>query len=426
MSNKRLWGRIAFLGLGFLALGPTTGLYDAFMPIFLAEFIASASVIGLIMGLDNLMALIFYPFFGSLSDRTETRIGRRLPFILIGMPLVAIGMFALPFGKEVGLPLLILASLVMNFSITICRPAILAMMPDITPSKQRSVGFGIMISMLGIGSIIGTGIGRQLYLQSHRYPFMLGAGMLLAVFLIFLLFLREPKERQSDSKVEETPQHLWQSLKDLITNPDRVTLFLFFAIALMFMAQHSVTTWFTTYGSERFFAESVSADVRASESSKGLIVLGLMLVLFAIPSGFVGTKLGRRRTVLIGLSGMVVSLVLLFLASTLTQAIGGMALFGMSLMLGVINMYPMALELSQPSQVGTYSGLFVMCQYGAGIFGPPVLGLVFDLVGSKRPMFLVVAIYAVLSLVLILRIRKGVAEAEAPPSSIAPTSTAGA
>src|SRR5215213_3887886 len=140
MSNKQLWARTAFLGMGFFALGPVTGLYDAFMPIFLGKMVTSATLIGLIMGLDNLLALIFFPWFGALSDRTETRVGRRLPFILIGMPLTAVGMLALPFGRDLGLPLLMLASLMMNFAVTICRPALLAMMPDMTPSNKRSVG----------------------------------------------------------------------------------------------------------------------------------------------------------------------------------------------------------------------------------------------------------------------------------------------
>ena len=136
-----------------------------------------------------------------------------------------------------------------------------------------------------------------------------------------------------------------------------------------------------------------------------------MLVIFAIPAGVLGAKFGRRRIVVIGLSGMVASLVFLFMASALPQAMIGMALFGLTLMLAMINMFPMALELCRPSQVGTYSGLFFMCQYGSGILGPPIVGAVFDLYGSTGPLFAVVAIFAALSLTLVLRIRKGAAEA---------------
>src|SRR5690349_18958218 len=111
MTTKRLWGRIIFLGLGFFAIAPVQGLYDSYMPKYLELFLLSGATIGLIMAMDNLIGMIFFPYFGALSDRTQTRWGSRVPFVLIGMPLTALGMILLPFGREIGLPAMLLASL---------------------------------------------------------------------------------------------------------------------------------------------------------------------------------------------------------------------------------------------------------------------------------------------------------------------------
>jgi maltose/moltooligosaccharide transporter len=164
MNSKRIWGRILLLGLGFFALGSINSIYEAYMPEMLSKLISASTVVGLVMGLDNLIGMIFFPYFGALSDRTESRLGKRLPFVLIGMPLVGLGMIAIPFGAATGvLILLVLASLLMNFAVTVARSPLLAMMPDSTPAERRPIGFGIMMSLLGFGSIFGLGVGRKLY-----------------------------------------------------------------------------------------------------------------------------------------------------------------------------------------------------------------------------------------------------------------------
>jgi maltose/moltooligosaccharide transporter len=233
------------------------------------------------------------------------------------------------------------------------------------------------------------------------------------VTLVYAIFLREPRERQSDSRVEETPQRLMQSLKELWANPDPVTLFFFGSVLFVFMAQQSVTTWFTLYASERF-------KLTVNEVTPGLLALGGMLVLAAIPGGYIGARFGRRRAVLGGMVGMFLAALLLFIAPSLGPTVGAMALFGISLITVVVNTYPMALELCRPSQVGTYTGLYYMCQYGAGIFGPALVGLIFDLTGGKRPLFIIVALYAVVSMVLMLRALKSPAIAEKSQTTSAP------
>jgi len=78
------------IGLGFFTMGLMDPLYDTYVPIFLEDFLSSRFLIGLIMTLDNLLALFLIPIVSSLSDNTHTRIGRRMPWILVTVPLSGI------------------------------------------------------------------------------------------------------------------------------------------------------------------------------------------------------------------------------------------------------------------------------------------------------------------------------------------------
>ena len=60
-------------------MGLMDPLYDTYLPIFLARFIESKALIGAIMTFDNLLAILLIPIFSAISDRTHTRIGRRMP-----------------------------------------------------------------------------------------------------------------------------------------------------------------------------------------------------------------------------------------------------------------------------------------------------------------------------------------------------------
>lgn len=411
--TKRVWANVALVSLGSFALAPVQSLYDAYMPKFLTQFIASSLLIGLVMALDNVVGILFFPLFGALSDRTRSRWGRRRPFILIGMPLTALGMMALPFGRQLGILPLVLASLMMNFSSTICRPALLAIIPDVTPSRSRPLACGIVLALIGVGNIVSLLAGQRLYAVEPGAPFLFSGSVILVVCLLFLWFLREPAAPQALTGAAETPQQLWAALKAVATSPDRATLCLFSAVLCSYMSMLSVTSWFTIYGEERFGLPITSV-------SWGLIVFALMVIICAIPAGYLGMRVGRRRTVLWGVAINLVSLLSLFAAQALPLALIGMGGFGMGLMLVLTNIYPMALEICPPNQAGTYTGLYYMCQHAAGILGPPLLGLIFDLAGTRRPLFLIVALFSGTSMILLLHVRTGSTEAPAAHLQPAP------
>jgi hypothetical protein len=99
------------------------------MPLLLGAFIDSRALRGAIMGLDNVVAIMLIPVVGAWSDRVDGRWGRRLPFLLVGVPITALAFAALPWAAA-ALWTLLLVDVVFLLAITVYRAPLVALMPD--------------------------------------------------------------------------------------------------------------------------------------------------------------------------------------------------------------------------------------------------------------------------------------------------------
>ncbi|WP_235439695.1 MFS transporter [Paenibacillus sp. DMB20] len=185
---KKTW----LLGFGFFSISITWALYNAFVPYFLEDYISSVALIGFFMTIDNYFALFLQPWIGSRSDRTDTRFGRRMPYLLIGMPLGALFTAIIPFHN--GLFTLILFMMLMNLAMSLYRSPTVALMPDITPEKNRTRANGIINFMGGIGSILAFGVGSILYKAHESFPFVAAACVTLISMFILQRFIKEKRD----------------------------------------------------------------------------------------------------------------------------------------------------------------------------------------------------------------------------------------
>ena len=144
------------IGLGFFTMGLMDPLYDTYIPIFLGKFIDSAGLIGLIMTFDNILAIFLIPLSSALSDRVSTRIGRRMPFIVTLLPLSALLFALIPFSALSSLVLLIALVFCFNLCKQSVRGPVVALMPDMVPGDLRSEANGVINTMGGIATILGT------------------------------------------------------------------------------------------------------------------------------------------------------------------------------------------------------------------------------------------------------------------------------
>ena len=267
LNNKRT----ILVGLAFLSICAFWQMYDSIVPLILTRtFHLNETFSGAIMAADNVLALFLLPIFGGISDRTDTRLGKRMPFILFGtgcaivllniLPLLDNGYAAAPSTFKLVSFVIVLGLLLIAMG-TYRSPAV-ALMPDVTPKPLRSKGNAIINLMGAVGGILYLAVAAVMYPNSkvqglahvNYQPLFLvvSAIMFVAVGVLFLT-IKEPK-LTAENRELETKHPEWNLARDdgsgnqVLPAPVKRSLgFLLASIALWFAGYNGVTTWFTTY-----------------------------------------------------------------------------------------------------------------------------------------------------------------------------------
>ena len=406
------YGKIFLLGFGFFGVSIIWATYNAFVPIFLQEkFGLQPALIGFFMTLDNIAALLIQPPVGAWSDRLRTPIGRRMPFILIGAPIGAIVFGLIPLAAV--LPLFVACTTTLLLSMAFWRTPVIALMPDITPSQNRSQANGIINFMGGLGSIIAFLGGSKLYDMNPAYPFWLGSGLVIIAALLVFLLIREPKVYEDNQ--EEKPS-LITSLMKVVTDPDRSALRVLLAIFFWFVAYNAVEAFFTLYAKNHLL-------LTVSDGTRLLGHLSLFFVLFALPSGYLGSRIGRRVTISIGIVIMTLCLLAMYFIpiATLTTVLTKLPVLGQVPVVSVvlmiagigwacinINSLPMVVDMTDATRLGTYTGLYYLFSTLAAIAGPNINGWIIQLSGNNYSTTMIAApFFMVLAFIMMIGVRRG-------------------
>jgi MFS family permease len=410
------YGKTFLLGFGFFGVSVIWSVYNAFVPLFLAnKFGLAPAWIGFFMTLDNIAALLIQPPVGAWSDRLRTPIGRRMPFILIGAPIGAVAFGLIPIAAI--LPLFVACTSTLLISMAFWRTPVIALMPDITPSKYRSQANGVINFMGGVGSIAAFLGGSMLYDMNPAFPFWLGSILVVISALLVFIFIREPKVYK-EMKVEERPS-MWASLKDVFTNPEKSALRILLAIFFWFVAYNAVEAFFTLYAYNHL-------KMTESDGARLLGQMSLLFVLFALPAGFIGGKIGRKNTILIGLSLMILLTGAMYLIppETLTIVLTKLPILGTVPIVGVIlmgagiawacvniNSLPMVVDLTTHEKLGIFTSLYYLFSTLAAIAGPNINGWIVQLTGKNYAMVMVIApIFFLLAWISMAGVKRGEAQ----------------
>lgn len=408
-------GKTFLLGFGFFGVSVIWSVYNAFVPIFLADrFLMAAGFIGFFMTLDNIAAMFIQPAVGAWSDQLRTRIGRRMPFILIGAPIAAMAFILLPISRS--LFVFFLAATLLLLSMAIWRTPIVALMPDITPSKYRSQANGIINFMGGIGAIIAFLGGAALYDINPNYPFWLGAGLVALSAILVFIFIKEPKEYFETKK--ETPR-LIESMRMILQDKDKSAIRILLAIFFWFIAYNGIEAFFTLYSKNHL-------GIPESDGARLLGQLSLLFVFFSLPSGYIGAAVGRRKTIMSGILLMALCVALMFFlpVNTLNILITQLPILGRIPVIGLIlmiagaswaminvNSLPMVVDMTEPERVGTYTGLYYLFSTMAAILGPIVYGFIIQFSGGAYSLLMLISpIFLFFALISIAGVTKGEAQ----------------
>ncbi|MCH1643048.1 SLC45 family MFS transporter [Paenibacillus timonensis] len=365
---KKTW----LLGLGFFSISLTWALYNAFVPLFLDDYLKSAAMIGFMMTIDNYFAIVLQPWIGHRSDKTNTRYGRRMPYLLIGMPLGAV--FATLIPWHTGFVTLVLFMVLMNLSMSLFRAPTVALMPDITPEPQRTKANGVINFMGGIGSVLAFGIGSQLYGIGSFVPFLFAGVVMLICLLVLKAVIREPAALglggMEDAATSGKPNPQIR-IKDQL---DKTTVLILAAIFFWFVAYQGVEALFTLYGTKQ-------VGMSDAEASFSLTFFSLAFLLFALPSGWLGARYGKKAIISTGVAGLFVIFgVMIFVDSVLwlrvLLIVGGIFWACIN-----INSYPWVVATGREESIGTRTGIYYFVSSLAAITSPPLLGWLIDVFG---------------------------------------------
>jgi maltose/moltooligosaccharide transporter len=396
--------KIVVLGLGFLIITLTWSIYNAYVPPILERLLNhlpyTDTAVGFIMTFDNIAAILLIPWFGALSDRTWTRFGRRMPFLLISVPVAAL-FFALVPYVDFSLAVLIPVIIVMNIAMAAYRAPAIALMPDLTPSVHRSKANGVVNLMGGTGALLFYFVFTRV--MGVEAAFVTAAVIMIIVLAILLAAIREPRDQFEET--ERRPGGIVSSLFMILREKESTTRFLFFAIFMWFIGWNGVETFFTLYGMDKW-------GIDEPQAAFYLGFFSLAFLLMAIPSGFIATALGRKRTILAGLVGMCLMLGSFYFATPIVLAIGLLVSGGVFWALININSYPMVSDMSPTGKLGTYTGLYYFFSMLAAIIAPPVFGWIMDLLGTRMVLFPMAAIAYLVALFLMTRVQGGEAKKE--------------
>ena len=410
--------RTLLLSLGFMSVLAGLAYYNLAVPLLLGDIeyglvpkdillfgaFGQQTVIGAILVLDNILALLLQPYFAALSDRAQSKIGRRMPFIVLGVLSAAFFFVITPLFKV--LLGLIAILFLFNIAMAFYRSAALTLLADYTPDAVRSKGSGIQQLVANGGAIFAfllptlIGVIRPgLSAFDARYlGFPIIAVVMIIIMAVLFLTIKETPTGDGLLKIGKEPIELdpisfelttpkegdqkkkrdWNYYKNALFGKDRSMFFLMIYVSFSYTAFASIEAFFTIFANNYL-------GIGDQEAGQLLLIYTASMIISAFVSGLIGQKIGRRKALRLGTTGLIILMAILSVVVTLKQTIWIAVLFvpvGFFWMTVIVNVFPVLWNLSPRSDEGAYTGIYYSSNQAAYVFGPVVMGLVFDFIGK--------------------------------------------
>ncbi|WP_337404376.1 MFS transporter [Suilimivivens sp.] len=432
---KLNYKRTVLIGLAFLSICAFWQMYDSIIPLILQNtFGIGETLTGTIMAADNVLAIFLLPLFGALSDKTDTRFGRRMPFIVTGTVLAVIFLMLLPIAdRQVNVVLFIVSLFALLVSMGLYRSPAVALMPDLTPNKLRSKGNAIINLMGAVGGVYTLIMIKLLVGKGDRPDYMplfvsVAALMVISVGILVITISEKKIEAKvaAEIKAYEDSTGLKVETEDTIEEEQlleaeknssdenkgktvkmqmppevkRSMAFLLTSIFLWFTAYNAVTTAFSRY-------TKVVWHLEGGGFADCLMVATVAAILSYVPIGNLAGRIGRKKTILVGI---VLMSICYFAAIFVGQYHGlvnvAFAVIGIGWAAINVNSYPMIVEMSKGSDIGKFTGTYYTFSMAAQILTPILSGFLLENV-SYRTLFPYAFVFSVLAFITMAQVRHG-------------------
>ena len=430
LNNKRT----ILVGLAFLSISAFWQMYDSIVPLILTNtFHLNETISGAIMAADNILALFLLPLFGGISDKADTKIGKRMPFILFGTGCAVILLNILPIidnsyandPSPFKLASFVVVLGVLLIAMGTYRSPAVALMPDVTPKPLRSKGNAIINLMGAVGGITYLAVAAVMYptsktqgLEHVNYQplFIVVSSIMFVAVAVLFLTIKEPK-LTAENKALEAQHPEWNLSKDdgsgneVLPKPVKRSLaFLLLSIAFWFAGYNGVTTWFTTY-------VSVVMGEGLGGASTCLLVGTAGAIVSYIPIGALASKFGRKSMIRFGVCLLTACFIVGFLLTHGKSEIRPIlyvvfALVGLAWASINVNSLPMVVEMCKGSDIGKFTGYYYTASMTAQVLTPMLAGTLMRHI-SYQVLFPYGAFFVACSFVTMLFVRHGDVKAEA-------------
>lgn len=421
MNKKLNYGRTFLIGLAFMSISSFWQVYDNIIPLIMKNtFGLGETITGVIMALDNVLALFLLPIFGSISDKVDTKMGKRTPFIVVGTVLAVTFMLVLPFAdKAVNLPLFVGALFGVLVSMGLYRSPAVALMPDLTPNHLRSKANAVINLLGAVGGVYSLVMIKVLVGKGDRpsyVPLFMSIAIFMVVSIIVLVSTIREKKLAAQLKAEEAAE---QAVTKEVANdtkeepvktvlaPEvkRSMIFMLMSIFFWFTAYNAVTTAFSRY-------TSVVWKLEGGGFADCLMVATVAAICSYIPIGFLASRIGRKKTIM----GGVVLMATCYLAATFVMTYHpiiniAFALIGVAWAAINVNSYPMIVAMSKGADIGKFTGTYYTFSMAAQIMTPILSGFLLENV-AYTTLFPYAFVFSVLAFVTMTQVRHGDVKAE--------------
>lgn len=405
---KLNYKRTFLIGLAFLSISAFWQMYDNIIPLILQNtFHLNESLIGGIMAIDNVLAVFLLPIIGTLSDKVDTRMGKRMPFVVFGTIAAVCLMMLLPYADENQILWLFVAALALTLiAMAMYRSPAVALMPDLMPKPLRSSGNAVINLMGAVGGIYSLILIKLLVGKGERpsyLPVFLGVAAIMILAVVVLLFTINEKKlaaQIAEEYPEEAEEEQEKGNGALPKEVKRSLAFILASIALWFTAYNAVTTAFSRYAVTVWKMEG-------GGFASCLMVATVAAIISYIPIGVVSSKIGRKKSILIGLLFMLISYTAVFFYPTYNVTANFFfALIGVGWASVGVNSLPMVVEMSKGSDIGKYTGLYYTFSMTAQIITPILSGLLLQYV-SYQALFPYAMFFVVCAMITMSQVKHG-------------------
>jgi MFS family permease len=383
---------VLLLAVAMFAQESVWSFYDSQVPASLQVYLTSAGLIGLVMGIDNVLGVIVQPLMGHLSDRLKRRVGSRVPVIMVVAPAAAVPFVLIPWADS--LPALLLFVISFAFLANCSRVVTESLLPDYVSQEHRSRANGALKIATSLTIVSSSLVSLLVVDHNLHLAFLIPALFMLVCFAVVGLTLRRIPARSAHPALAEDRAFL-RILADAFRDRRRLTLML------------GILCFAGTWAGLRALTTPYATEVLGmSRGAAGALTLpaGVAFLVAAVPIAFLSDRVGQARMIAYGICGFMLGTLGAFawqtpLGTTVFLAVAAMgyACFSINAVVAIWNSAP------HEHALGTYTGLYTVAASSGSALGPAVLGWTIDLT-SWSTMFLNSAVVAVIPLLIFARL----------------------